>query len=111
MNRLWVRLSLAFVFVALISAAAVAVLASTSADTQFRQFLARRDMLEQSGLIDQLAAFYQRASNWNGVNEVLANFSSPGMGRGQGQGRGRPPLLLADATGRIVYDESNTRVG
>lgn len=113
MNRLWVRLSIAFVFVALISAAAVALLASTSADTQFRQFLARRDTLEQSGLLDQLAMFYQRANSWNGVNAVLvlANFSSPGAGRGQGQGRGRPAVLLADANGQVVYDESSTRLG
>ncbi len=111
MNRLWVRLSIAFVFVALISAAAVAWLASTSADTQFRQFLARRDTLEQSGLLDQLAAFYQHTGSWNGVNEVLANFTSPGAGRGQGQGRGRPALLLADVNSHVVYDERGTRVG
>ena len=30
---------------------------------------------------------------------------------GRGQGRGRPPVLLADATGSIVYDERNQRVG
>ena len=114
MNRLWVRLSIAFVSVALISAAAMAWLASTNTDTEFRQFIARRDALEQSGLIDQLAAFYLRAGSWNGVNDVMANYSSSpggGRGQGQGQGRGRPPLLLADAAGKVVYDERGTRTG
>jgi two-component system OmpR family sensor kinase len=105
MNRLWVRLSLAFVFVAAISALAVAVLATNSAENQFRQYVARRDMLTQSGLLDSLTAYYQATGAWHGVEGVLAQFS------GRGQGRGRPPLLLADAAGRIVYDERQQRTG
>jgi two-component system OmpR family sensor kinase/two-component system sensor histidine kinase BaeS len=105
MNRLWVRLSIAFVFVAAISALAVAVLATSVAGNQFQQYVARRDALVQSGLLDNLAAYYEATGDWNGVEAVLAQYA------GRGQGRGRPSLLLADANGRIVYDERGQRAG
>jgi two-component system OmpR family sensor kinase/two-component system sensor histidine kinase BaeS len=105
MNRLWVRLSLAFVFVAVLSALAVALLANNLATNQFRQYVARRDALAQTGLLEQLAAYYQATGSWSGVERVLAQFS------GRGQGRGRPPLLLADAEGAVVYDERQQRAG
>ena len=121
MNRLWVRLTLAFIFVALISAAVVAFLATTSADNQFREYLNRRDTLAQSGLLTDLATFYQRTGSWTGADSILANFSPSGStshqgGQGSGSGsgsggRGRPPLLLADANGLVIYDERNERVG
>ena len=110
MNRLWVRLTFAFVAVTLIGVAAVALLTDWSAGNEFRQYLARQDSLAQSGVLDDLATFYQQNGNWNGVAGMLANSSVP-QGRGRGQGRGGPPVLLADTTGRIVYDNTGTRVG
>ena len=113
MNRLWFRLTLAFIFVALISAAVVAIVATTSADNQFREYLNRRDTLAQSGLLTELADFYQRTGSWTGADAILANFSPNESNHqaGQGAGRGRPPLLLADANGTVIYDERNERVG
>lgn len=105
MNRLWVRLSLAFVFVAVISALAVAVLATSVASNQFQQYVARRDLLTQTGVLDDLAVYYETNGTWAGVESVLAQLA------GRGQGRGRPPVLLADSTSSIVYDERNQRVG
>lgn len=115
MNRLWVRLTLAFVAVTLVAVVAVAWLVDTSASNEFRQYLGQQDSLAQSGLLDDLAAFYQRNGNWNGVEEIFSAFNAPiSRGRGQGgggPGRGRPPLSLADANGRVVYDERHQRVG
>ena len=112
MNRLWVRLTLAFVAVTLVGVAVVAWLADWSASNQFRQYLARQESLADSGVLADLAAFYRARGTWDGVGDVLANVSvNMQPGRGQGQGRGRPPLVFADANGRIVYDERNTRVG
>lgn len=105
MNRLWIRLSLAFVFVAVISALAVAVLATSVTSHQFQQYIMRRDALAETGVMDSLAAYYQATGTWDGVETALAQFA------GRGQGRGRPPLLLADAAGTIVYDERQQRAG
>ena len=72
MNRLWVRLSIAFVFVAVISALAVAVLATSVASNQFQQYVARRDLLAQTGVLDNLATYYEANGTWAGVEPVLA---------------------------------------
>lgn len=115
MNRLWVRLALAFIAVNLIVVLAIAWFADTSANNQFQQYLMRQDMLEQMGLVDDLAALYQRTGNWDGASQVIAAYNMPMMrGRGVGagmMGRNQPTVLVADAQGRVVYDERNQRVG
>ncbi|HEX9076184.1 MAG TPA: HAMP domain-containing sensor histidine kinase, partial [Anaerolineae bacterium] len=79
---------------------------------EFRQFLAQQDVTAQDGLVDDLAAFYRRNKTWEGVDDVFAaQPSALGTGRGMGAMRGRPGFLLADASGLVVYDERNTRVG
>ncbi len=115
MNRLWVRLALAFIVVNLIVVLAIAWLADTSATNQFQQYLMRQDMLTQMGLVDELAALYQRTGNWDGASQVIAAYNMPMMrGRGVGagmMGRNQPTVLVADAQGRVVYDERNQRLG
>ncbi len=113
MNRLWVRLTVAFVAVTLVGAGTVALLVDWQAGNQFRQYLAQQDNIAQSGLLEELAAFYQPAGNWDGVAVVFADFVMPrGSGQGMGgAGRGRPPFILADANGFVVYDERGERVG
>jgi len=108
MNRLWVRLTFAIVSVTLVGVFSVAVLADLSASQAFRHYVERQDMVVQSGLLDDLAFFYQRSGNWNGVEDVFSRRSS---GNGHGQQRGRPGLLLANQIGIIVYDERDDRVG
>jgi two-component system OmpR family sensor kinase/two-component system sensor histidine kinase BaeS len=108
MNRLWVRLTFAIVSVTLVGVFSVAVLADVSASQAFRHYVERQDMVVQSGLLDDLALFYQRSGNWNGVEVVFSRRSS---GNGHGQQRGRPNLLLANQNGTIVYDERDQRVG
>jgi two-component system OmpR family sensor kinase/two-component system sensor histidine kinase BaeS len=114
MNRLWVRLTLAFVAVTLIGVSAVALLTDWSASTQFRQFLIHEQMMAPDGLTDVLVGYYQQNGNWNGVAKVFADSQSTPQGRGRGgMGlmRGGPPILFADAGGRVVYDEVGTRTG
>ncbi len=112
MNRLWVRLALAFVAVTLFGVAAVAFLTDWSAGREFRQFLARQEVTAEGGLLDSLTSFYQRTGTWKGVDEVFASSpSSSPPGRGAGAMRGRPGYLLADGSGLVVYDERGTRVG
>jgi signal transduction histidine kinase len=111
MNRLWVRLTLAFGLVALIGTGTIALLTDWQAGQQVRQYLARQDALSQSGLLDELAAFYRSHGNWQGVAEVITAYSSAGRNQGTGAGRGRPPLILTDAGGKIVFDERGLRAG
>jgi two-component system OmpR family sensor kinase/two-component system sensor histidine kinase BaeS len=111
-NRLWVRLTFAFVAVTLVGVATVALLTDWSAGREFRRFLAQQDVTAQDGLVDDLAAFYRRNKTWEGVSDVFAAQPTvSATGRGMGAMRGRPGFLLADASGLVVYDERNTRVG
>ncbi len=110
MNRLWVRLTLAFVAVTLVGVGVVVLLVNWSAGGEFRQYVARRDMMVQSGVIDNLANFYASTGNWNGVEQVLSGRMG-GRWRGFGAMGGQPTLILTDAAYRIVYDERGTATG
>ncbi|MGB7539271.1 MAG: ATP-binding protein [Anaerolineales bacterium] len=108
MNRLWVRLTLAFGLVSLVGIGTIALLVDWQAGSQVRQYLARQEMLSQSGLLSDLAAFYGINGGWQGVDAFIASYEQ-GRGSGAGYGRGRPPVLLADAEGRILFDERGLR--
>jgi signal transduction histidine kinase len=107
-NRLWVRLTLAFGLVSLVGIATIAVLIDWQAGSQVRQYLARQEMLAQGGLLSDLAAFYSSNGDWQGLDAFIASYGQT-RGSGAGYGRGRPPILLADADGRILYDERGLR--
>ena len=119
MNRLWVRLTIAFVGVTLVGVAAVAWLANTAATDQFQQYLTRQELMNQDALLDELAVYYEQTGTWDNVASVLAGAGSamgpamgPGMGAGMGAGwrrgatRGGASFALADAAGVIVYGEN-----
>jgi signal transduction histidine kinase len=110
MNRLWVRLTLTFGLIALIGTGVIALLTNWQAGEQVRQYVARQETVAQSGLLDELTAFYRTNQRWQGVGEVFAGYST-GHGLGAGSGRGRPSVLLADVNGQILYDERNARAG
>lgn len=110
MNRLWVRLTLAFVAVTLVAVVTVAVLADTGIGRNFRQYAAGQ-AAAQDPLVATLAAYYAQHGSWDGVAAVMPNMGGAGHGQGRGQGRGQPGTLLADAQGRIVYDSAGERAG
>lgn len=116
MNRLWLRLALAFGLVTLVAVMAAALLANYQVSTDFRRYVFHNQMM-QSTLPATLADYYAGAGSWAGVESVLDNVRGQGMGmgRGMGQGNGRgmggPGFALADAGGRIVYAATGERVG
>jgi two-component system OmpR family sensor kinase len=129
MNRLWVRLTLAFALVTLVGVSTVALVANLSASSQFRHYLARSEVLGQgnpstglrTSLADELAAYYERQGNWDSVEVVFADMSrpiQPGLGRPFDEAQGRGPryqggasTLLANEQGLIVYDSQGQQAG
>ena len=115
MNRLWVRLSLAFVFVTMVGVLAAALLVNRQVGESFLHFVARGHVmgLWQGGgtsLIARLAEYHGDAGGWSGVDAVFVFEPGPGAGYGAGAGRvhrqGGPSFILADADGLVVYDGS-----
>ncbi len=119
MNRLWVRLTLAFALVILVTAGAVALMADLTAGRALRYYLSYSDMLPRQVLVERLALFYQLRGSWQGVESLLDQASAaagPLLDSMRRPGRPPPPdgplhFVLADANGRVVYDGLEGRPG
>jgi two-component system OmpR family sensor kinase/two-component system sensor histidine kinase BaeS len=125
LNRLWVRLALAFAVVAVIGVGLLALLAGLSIDREFRSFVARNAVdLQNSSLADDLVEYYTQHQSWAGVSAVLTQVVSTAPGFQSGgpppnfqpggpppdPSRGRVALLVADVDGRIVFDSRQQRM-
>jgi len=104
MNRLWVRLTLAFVLVALLVAGASALATAWNASRQFSGYLAQPGVLTRGWVLETLEAHYEIYGSWADIDRSLDAVRlrarrRPFVPR-------RPLLLLADAQGRVVYDEA-----
>lgn len=114
MNRLWVRLTLAFALVILVTVGAIALLADLTAGQVFRQYLSYSDIAQFQNLKDHLAEYYVENGGWQGVDGFLrqvrivpAPMSGQMPGRRPGTiawGDNRFFLILADADGQVVSD-------
>src|ERR1041384_7174875 len=72
MNRLWIRLTLAFIVVTQFSIFVVAALADSSVNGEFRQYVIQRDTSELGGTAARLTVFYnQSGGTWTGVEKVM----------------------------------------
>lgn len=121
MNRLWVRLTLAFALVVLVAVIAITALADLMASREFHRYLSYSDTSRDLPLVDDLASYYQEHGSWQGVEAVLGEVSTVvGPQRGL-VWRMRPgmvvprdskvQIVLADAGGAVVYDNSGSRSG
>lgn len=128
MNRLWVRLSLAFALVVLVAVGAVAVLINRTTGTEFQRYITHSGMEAAGSGVQSLVSYYDHNGSWDGVDQLvdqlLINSSlyvnpstAPNiMEPGTFLRFGRIPLsqldtLLADAKGKVVYDSSGQSVG
>lgn len=117
MNRLWVRLTLAFALVVWLTVSIVAVLANLTAGRQFRQYLVYSGIAPPQALIERLADYYRFQGSWRGIEFYLERVPAlrgpaPGMMRGtMGMREGLPQLILADPRGRVIYDGIKGRPG
>lgn len=127
MNRLWVRLTLAFTLITLVTLGVVAVLANMRAGEAFRFYLSYRDPWRYEPLVQALALYYKSQGSWQGVEVLLERWQEvetilqqmPGMSQPMvGRMRGmtfpvgsRVQLVLTDANGRVLYDRMRRHPG
>ena len=116
MNRLWVRLTLAFALVAVIGIGVAALLTDQSVNSEFRSFIARNEAdLQNTSLVSALVKYYQERQSWQGVGAVITSTMPPPRpervppDQPADRFNPRPSLLVADATGLIVFDSGQRR--
>jgi signal transduction histidine kinase len=109
LSKLWFRLTIAFLFVAIVVVAVVAVLANRATSAGFNRFLQEENSAEITRLQEDLSTYYRFQGNWAGVDGLLSQYRSTlgsgvglillgndgqivaatGSGRGSGRGEGR----------------------
>jgi two-component system, OmpR family, sensor kinase len=114
-NRLWVKLSLAFLGVSLAAIGVVALLTSRATGEGFRQYVVSAGMAGQPAWGEALVQYYAAQGSWDGAGGLLAQIG-PGAGMGMGRGRGPmagagPDLAIAGPDGRVVASRSGELVG
>jgi signal transduction histidine kinase len=117
MNRLWVRLTFAFVVVAMIGIGLASLLANLAIDNEFRSFVGQTEAtLQNSDLVTKLTNYYEEQHSWINVGSILTPTQPHGGPDAQASGpppdRFGPPLslIVADSTGTIVFDSGRRRV-
>jgi two-component system OmpR family sensor kinase len=121
LNRLWVRLTLAFALVVLVAVTAIGLLADLTAGQAFREYLSYTDIARFQNLTDLLSQYYETQGNWDGVDTILqqvrivsSNMPPPIMGRYPGTLAWRDEqyeIILADFKGHVVYAGADGDVG
>jgi len=118
MNRLSVRLILAFTLVTLVTLGVVAVMTNLRAGEAFRLYLAYSDPSRYEPLVQTLVSYYLSQGSWEGVENLLERIDSTSSMPMTSRMRGMtfPPemrlqIVLADAEGRVLYDRVQRRTG
>jgi len=114
MNRLWVRLTLAFALVILVAVGVIALLAGLTAGREFHRYLTYSDIWPNQVLVDVLARYYRFRGDWRGIEIILdqeARLPNPRIGARGGRWAGLLRFVLADAQGRVIYDGAEGQPG
>lgn len=106
-QTLRIRLTAAFLLVALVGVGLVAVLANRVTAAELRLYMIRGQLTNAQAVVDQLAEHYALAGDWTGAAAILGE----GHGQGRGGGRGGGQLYLADVDGQIVAGASSDELG
>jgi two-component system OmpR family sensor kinase/two-component system sensor histidine kinase BaeS len=119
MKRLGVQLTLAFSLIVLVMVATVALLADLTAGHAFRRYLTYSDTSLHQNLSTALIEYYQAQGSWQGIDRALEQVRvslSPRRPLAPPEGSQQPrddplQIVLADASGRILYDSHDDRTG
>ncbi len=120
MNRLWVRLTLAFGLVILVAVSAIAWLSVTRGRDAFRQYLSYPDPAGFSGLVDLLSEHYSVSGSWQDVAFILEDPFARHMGPETMYWRRRgltPPeinrinIIVANTSGEVVFTRPGRDIG
>jgi len=123
MNKLWVRLTLAFALVVLVAVGAIALLINRTTGVELRRYVTDSGMQVAGSGIQQLVEYYEVHGSWQGVDSLLSGgvFVNGPMGMGMPQlvdggyrssmQAGPLDVVLADTKGKIVYDSASKAVG
>ncbi|MBC8171050.1 MAG: HAMP domain-containing protein [Anaerolineae bacterium] len=107
MNRLWVRLSLAFSLVIICGIMLMGIVGvSIGRDEKLGERLLNLYQLPE-GFVNQLTDYFQQHDSWLGVQEILAQQDA----RLPRAPSGGIALLFANAEGRVLYDAYNGTTG
>jgi len=123
MNKLWVRLTLAFALVVLVAVGAIALLINRTTGVELRRYVTDSGMQVAGSGMQQLVEYYEVHGSWQGVDSLLSGgvFVNGPMGMGMPQlvdggyrssmQAGPLDVVLADTKGKIVYDSAGKAVG
>jgi signal transduction histidine kinase len=106
MNRLWVRLTLAFVAVTLLGFLTTIFSATYLVTSQRLQDFLTRQVEQPDGLLDTLAEYYQVHGNWQDVDILLTGADAMLMGGSREQRMG---LVLLDREQAVIYRQVNSQ--
>jgi two-component system OmpR family sensor kinase/two-component system sensor histidine kinase BaeS len=107
MNRLWIRLSLAFSVVVLLGVAILVAASGLIARSGIRESIILDEMQTPGGLIDRLETYYHRYQSWDDFDLALSQtgeiFSiGPRLGL---------VLLILDTQGKVIFTTESRLVG
>jgi len=119
-NRLWVRLTLAFGLVILVAVGGIAWLSVTRSREAFRQYLSYPDPAGYSGLVELLSEHYKTAGSWQGVALAIegpfARLTQPDAMFMRRRGltprdTDRIDIVVADTAGQVVFARPGRDIG
>jgi two-component system OmpR family sensor kinase len=116
MNRLWVRLTLLFAAVILLTVGAVALLAQQTVSRQFLDYLTQINSSDQQALAAKLAEQYAAHGSWQGVPQAILQEPPGTLIAGDvpfppAPGVAPSRFLVANADGVVIYGGPGGRAG
>lgn len=107
MNRLSIRLSLAFLLSAWIGIGAMVLVVQRALDVGFHQYVTARDSEINQEQVTRLEGYYRANGSWQGVETILS-----GRGQGSSSGSGRGAMIsIANLDGVIVASTDSAKIG